>query len=287
MKKIKVNENQFHKLLAGTSSKPFSDINAENIDKGVDTYNSGLLDEELNNLCVIYSQEPHVVTYGNPLSIMMSKSINEGLIKTYPLDNTVSYIKNYFGLDDRQVVVQKVYNNQPHILIRIPAIGDNVEMIKKAMNLCGYYLAAPKDNEIEKDKWIWLQFEAKVEKDISEQLRKEESFLTHFTPYYNVDKILKQGLSPKSKNSILNYPGRIYLMRGSLNKESTKDLGMQLFMNNKSKGNDGKYVLLVIDLSKIPENTPFHFDPNYPYGVYTQSNIRPDAIVEAIPFLFK
>lgn len=164
MKKIKIKEEQLHRLISN-NTKPFSDINVENVEKGVDTYNSGLLDEELNKLCVIYSQEPHVVTYDNPLSIMMLKSINEGLIKTYPLDKTVSYIKNYFGFDDKQVVVQSVYNNQPHILIRIPAIGDNVDVVKKAMDFCGYYLAAPKDNEIEKDKWIWLQFEAKVEEE--------------------------------------------------------------------------------------------------------------------------
>ena len=42
--------------------------------------------------------------------------------------------------------------------------------------------------------------------------------------------------------------------------------------------------LLVIshkyDLDKIPENIPFYADSNYKFGVYTNSNIRPDVIVD-------
>lgn len=48
----------------------------------------------------------------NPLSVKYIKGdipINEGLIKTYPINNTVEYIKRLFGLRDNQLNMAMIY----------------------------------------------------------------------------------------------------------------------------------------------------------------------------------
>lgn len=85
---------------------------------------------------------------------------------------------------------------------------------------------------------------------------------------------------------MFNYPDRIYFVKGSANEEYIKGLAFDLFKANKSKGNDGKYVIITVDLSRISEDVKFYYEPNYVYGVYTRGNILPNCIsnVEEIDF---
>lgn len=250
-----------------------------------------LTENELNNLidkCINetiycdYSQIDKAASYSNPLTIAMfnPKLLEEGLIKTYPIEKTVSYIKSYFNLRDVQIKVLECDSGIEQIMVMVPPIADNIKIMEKAMNYFGYYLAAPKDVNNISGGLVWLQFEPKIQNDISQQLRKEETFIYHITPAYNRGKILKIGFSPRSKNSLFNFPHRVYFIRGSVSDRQIKTIGEQLCNANNSEGNDGSYVLFVIDLNKIPENIPFYFDSNYEYGVYTNSNIKPDAIVD-------
>ena len=221
-----------------------------------------LTENELNNLidkCINetiyydYSQIVKPASYSNPLTIAMfnPKLLEEGLIKTYPIEKTVSYIKSYFNLRDVQIKVLECDSGIEQIMVN---------------NISGGL--------------VWLQFEPKIQNDISQQLRKEETFIYHITPAYNRGKILKIGFSPRSKNSLFNFPHRVYFIRGSVSDRQIKTIGEQLCNANNSEGNDGSYVLFIVDLNKIPENIPFYFDSNYEYGVYTNSNIKPDAIVD-------
>lgn len=101
-------------------------------------------------------------------------------------------------------------------------------------------------------------------------------FLYHVTTDAKVDKILKNGLNPKSSNAMFRYPDRIYL---GLDPEM---LECQLLPNlRKTKGKvnvDATYSILKVDISKIPSKNRFKVDPNYPDGVFTSDNIPPSAI---------
>lgn len=245
--------------------------------------------DELKTVDYRYIVRP--VTFENPLTFgFQNAMLTEGLIHTYPIEKTVSYIKDYFGLIDNQIEVKECNNGGKAILILIQNYENNVEIVEKAMNYCGYFLSAkniPKFNFLVEKNFIYLQFEPKFQDDISLVLRNEETMLRHLTPYYNVDKIKNIGFSPRCKNEMFNYPGRIYFFRGSTEIKSIISLGKQLFLSNKSLGNNGDYALFTLDLNKIDENVSFYIDPNYSKGIFTSDNISPNSIIEIQKIKFR
>ena len=243
--------------------------------------------ELLERQYVDYSFIINPTTYDNPLTYEMAYPINEGLVRTYPIEKTIEYVKNYFKLDDKQIMKIKGYNSDDRIMILIPLINDNLEMVKKAMRLCGYYLAYPKKEGLVNGKWAKLQFEPKFEKDISSELRQKMKKLYHLTPKYNIGKIRNIGFSPRSKNKLFEYPGRIYFFKGNVDKKEVIAMGNALSVNNDKVYNNGEYALLTISLDKVPNDVEFCFDPNYPNGVYTRDNISPNVITDIEYFKFK
>ena len=217
------------------------------------------------------------VTFDNPVSIgLRGAKLEEGLIHTYPIDTTLRYIKEYFGLSDSEIYKGDGENGYERIFVRMYNDGHNKKIMGKAMSLCGYYPAHFTDTL---DGYVVIQYESKHDENISEELRKTERFLTHITPTYNVEKILKNGFSPKSKNYVFNFPDRVYFSVGSTIPQESLELVKMLAFTNASAGNDGKYSVLKVDLTKIPEGVKFFKDQNYKNGVYTTENIRPDCIV--------
>lgn len=226
------------------------------------------------------STKMYLTTFDNPISLYFqehgfdNKLIFEGLCITYPIETTINYIKKYFNINDNHII-----SKENHILIQIPNINNNKQIIKKAFELCGYYQATNgKTKNINNVEWIVLQFEAKFEKDEEKKIRLEEKFLYHLTPSYNEYKILKNGFSPRCRNLMFNYPSRIYFIKGSVGDFHILHLGNQLFKNNISKGNNGKYTLFKIDISKIPKNTKMFLDNNYTHGIFITNNLKPNCI---------
>ena len=249
-------------------------------DKEIKDILSKLSKEDLDKIWIDYSTIRHAANYSNPLTIHMISNIHEGLIHTYPLDKTISYIKSYFGLADWQIMQVLAANGVNHINVIIPNISNNLELMKEAMNLCGYYWGSPKEDTFRPNVLVALQFEVKVEEDKSEQIRNEETALYHLTPCYNRKKIEAIGFSPRCKNELFNYPSRVYFLRGSLDMNEIINIGTQLSNANNSIGNTGDYALFTIDLSAIPNDVKLSLDPNNPYGIYTTSNIKPNVITK-------
>lgn len=160
----------------------------------------------------------------------------------------------------------------------MPIIGDNLEQIKKAFKLCGYYLSSPNERDIIYNNYNLLQFEPEFKKDVSKELRETEHILYHLTPHYNLKKIKHIGFSPRCKNEMFNYPSRIYFIKGSVKYEDIIKIGKELKNNNTSIGNTGEYDLITVDLSMIPKNIKIYSDTNYPYGVFVTDNLKPDII---------
>lgn len=226
-----------------------------------------------------YSTIRKGTTYENPLTIYMFMPVYEGLITTFPIDKTIEYIKDYFDLEDSQIRKSNGANGVERINVTIANRDDNLELMKKAMSYCGYFLGFPKEDKIPQNaKFVELQFEARHQKDISSELRREETTLIHITPKYNLKKIQKIGFSPRCKNEFFDYPGRIYFVRGSVNNQVSKIIAGILSNANMSIGNTGEYVIITVDLTKIPDSIKFYEDPNFPKGLFVNENLKPDII---------
>ena len=66
--------------------------NKEKDNLSVKQFLDSLTSEELEALLINYNDIVHVASYSNPLTIRMGKKLQEGLIRTYPIDKTISYV---------------------------------------------------------------------------------------------------------------------------------------------------------------------------------------------------
>ena len=204
-------------------------------DKELKEFLNSLSEDELDKLCIYYADITHAAGHANPVTISMLNrpKINEGLIRTYPIEKTISYISSYFHLHPRQIIKKiSAKNGISQIHVFVPSIKDNVQVMIDAMRSCGYYLGTPRLENIEPNTWVTLQFEPKIQEDNSEQIRNEENKLYHLTPYCNFGKIKHIGFSPRSKNELFNYPRGVYLLRGSLEDTEIKSIGKNLCAKN-------------------------------------------------------
>ena len=108
------------------------------------------------------------VTFDNPISFSgLNEEINvltEGLIKTYPIEKTVNYVKNYFNLDEKHI---QIIDNC--ICVVIPDVGENINIMKKVLNLCGYY---PATINVYGIYYQTIQFKPKFQKKVENKLEK-------------------------------------------------------------------------------------------------------------------
>ena len=217
-------------------------------------------------------------SFDNPISRSMILPLSEGLIKTYPMEKTIRYIKDYFKLSDDEIYPINAENGREQIAINVPIVGDNLERVEKAFTLCGYYLGYPKKDALKPNTIYELQFEKKYDDDFLKQLRQHESILYHVSPIYYAEKIKHIGLTPRSRNGVFDYPDRTYFIVGSA-KKIIPHVVSELDASLTNKMNNGKYCIITLDLNRIPENVKFYLDPNSKYSVYTYDNISPNVIV--------
>lgn len=131
-----------------------------------------------------------------------------------------------------------------------------------------------------------MQFEPKFQVDYSKFFRSFE-FAYHWTPWYNLDFISKNGLQPKSLNHLFNFPERIYVLTGAASKNEREELGRLLCLANKDPRNNGRYFLLKLDTEKVPTDCRFFFDCNQRNTMWTNDIIPAAAIIEKTLFSFE
>lgn len=223
------------------------------------------------------------------------KYLNEGLIKTYPTDFVKSYIERECQLHPSQIQIYMHESNGVKIpifgiLVTPKATKEFIDLIVKKMNACGYFLS----RNLHKTKYpnvMSLSFEPKFSKNVTYIVRKKCNFLYHMTSSINIDKIIKNGLCPKSKNTIFLYPSRVFCMNGDVLDNNQKSLLRGIkgeknkdVSNQNNPNYDGKYYLLIIDLKKIPSSVKFYADPMSDEAIYTYENIPSSAIVKIEEF---
>lgn len=215
----------------------------------------------------------------NPLAIKYvegKKPINEGLIKTYPINNTVDYVRRLFGLRDNQINV--INKGDIHkILVMYENSEEKRKQMNKAMNLCGYELA--NENTENVHNVIYQMYTQKFSDSLTAELKKRMKYLIHITPLYNKDKILRQGFVPKSKNEIFTYGDEVFFFTQDAPIVHIVDQVYQKDCNIKNKSNNHIYTLFQVSLEKIPNEVKFEIDPNLDFAVRTKDNIPPNTII--------
>lgn len=155
--------------------------------------------------------------------------------------------------------------------------------VKHRMETCGYFLC--KRPQLMASGIVY-QFEPKFSTDITHELVSGK--LYHMTNKIYLKKIMKYGLTPRSKNSSYSYPDRIYLMR-YIDKQVINQLSNvrkareRNIIQGQNPEEKNEYVLLTIDTDRLSDNVRFYADP-MSRGVFTYNNIPPSAIVDIQPF---
>lgn len=191
----------------------------------------------------------------------------EGLIKTYPVDATIDKLKRS-GFEAEKLIQD---NNNVTIIVKYHPYDHT--KIKKIMDIYGWYEQGLYN--ISNKKWIY--FLPKFGLDATEDVYKSDMILYHVTNDYYVNKILKNGLQPRSHKKIeKEQPDRIYLII----KNPVNYKGFLLHLYNKMRKHDKNIkslYVLKIDLSKC-EDKLFYYDNLLTGGVYTHENIPPQCI---------
>jgi hypothetical protein len=127
-----------------------------------------------------------------------------------------------------------------------------------------------------------MEFDPKFASDATGYVRDNMHYLYHSAPNKVVDKILKQGLTPReSVKGLFQYDGRVYLMMGDYLNEDQIEILNNVVNYHKKMGKDeynNGYSILRIDLDKVPEDVKFYIDAAALDAVYTRNTIPPQAI---------
>jgi hypothetical protein len=130
-------------------------------------------------------------------------------------------------------------------------------------------------------KWVEINYESKIGDEVSSKSGKAY----HVTPDIYIQRIKKEGLTPRSESKMSDHPERIYLF---LNPDDTfKKMARSLWHSSQDKRKIKKYYVLEIDMTQLP-NHAFYTDPESVFafiGIYTLQGIPPSAIkvIETIP----
>ena len=176
-------------------------------------------------------------------------------------------------------------------------IGNNAEIINDIIHdcdACGWYLSEGKyylrnglkqeiqvkncnslnfnDEKLLKEPLV-LTFRAKFNAEYKKA--SVPRYLYHIAPTRVLDKILKQGITPRNNGRIASHPERVYLFIDY--PHNWQEIADNFRKTNKEE----EYVLLKIDKSKINGEVKFYYDSNIMLdnpAVYTYEPIPPSAI---------
>ena len=257
------------------------------IKKSVDSYlkkrklqnNSGRINGSIPDISDFVSK----ICYDNFDFVKNQKyDLNEGLIHTYDVDKVKNIVCIKFNLVPDQFRIENRGGDESLVKLVFILLDKDVSKnvigdIKHFMSTCGYFLAYPQEiyEEI-----IVLIFEPRFSENIFTEIKEKYNYLFHATPTIYVNKILKNGLIPKNKNTLFLYPDRTFCMKGDV--LTNNDIGLlknvQMQRGKTVKYDNNEYTILKIDISMLPENMKMYTDPMAKGAIFTYDNIPPSAI---------
>lgn len=237
----------------------------------------------------------YIKTFNNINSFDEDNSmIDEGLIKTYPIDKSINYIVRKYGLRNNQVQIEPINNGIIAVELICVILPKSIDAntlgnIKHDLRTCGYFINQT-PIPIPNTDFLVFPFEPKFNTDISNMVSQNYQYLYHSAPKIYADKIVRNGLIPKAKNSLFLYPDRTFLMVGD--KLTQKQMNVlknvqdkrntQVNLNNPKEKKE--YILITIEVSKLPTDIKFYCDPMANGAIFTYDNIPSNAIVKIEPF---
>lgn len=213
--------------------------------------------------------------------------LNEGLIKTWPIEKTVSVLKRA-GIECDQYNDMNVFN----ILVHTDD-AKNIKTVNQALTLANnlgwfpsyvYYIR--NDVIVFKNKYelsifkktapqydsVMIRFEAKYDVIVETIPR----YLYHVTSNDRAIKIMSVGLLPKSNSITSSHPPRVYLSKSATDAERMVNRNPNFW----AKSRDGKFTILEIDTNKIPSYFKIYRDPNALGHAYFTLNTIPKNAIE-------
>lgn len=214
--------------------------------------------------------------------------INEGLIVTHPLNKSVEIIErqNYSVI----LIENERYKNR--FFVEFDNRVHSITELFKLTNNLGWYCAKI---QISDEPWksgvkftlsnlkmstyntglCLLLFEPKYNLELNVN---DYPYLYHFTHDYNIEKILKFGLTPKTQNKTANHPERIYF---TFTVKSAEKFGKNIINrhnpNKKIQSNVGYIIGIKTDL--LNPNVKIYQDPHfYNEGCFTLNSINPNCL---------
>ena len=222
--------------------------------------------------------------YGGRFMGNNGQIINEDINSTLSIDETKNEIQSKFKFKDWQFTTQMGANGI-ELIVLYPGIFKNTSLIKSAMEACGWSVSTKGWAVFNHMLWRAISFDPMFQDDIYNEALKH-NFLYHWTPLYNYEQIMKEGLKPRSENKLFDYPDRLHLLKGNTPQDEILKIGNLLYQNNKNKKNNGQYVLLQIKVSML-NNVEIFYDPRYEWGYYVKNNIPSNIIKPLFGFDFK
>ena len=284
---VKLTEQELHNIIKETVQVILKDKTIKT-DFNINSIDISKIDIELLKQAYIDLRlVPSITAYGDILSDKLN--IKESFGDIQPPDTIVNRIIQKYNIPPQLVIKREAFN-KVYIYIITAIIGENDKIIEDDMKKMGYFLGHKGDvQEIQGMSFQVLQFEpySQIQNDETFNVKNRYKHLYHWTPEYYLNDILQKGLIPNHQNKMFNYPHRIYLMKGDSNLYEMKNLGQQLCFVNTDQRNNGKYILLKINLCDIDDSVHFYYDSNSEIGVYTEQEIPSNAINVIDNFIFK
>lgn len=223
--------------------------------------------------------------FGDKIMFNGGEVITEEAESTTPIEEMKDIIKKKFHFRDWQFAVENGDNNIK-LIVLYPGILRNSNIIKKTMESYGWYPST--SGFAYKGFMIWkvISFDPMFQDTITDEA-KQGGVLYHWSPSYNYENIMLNGLMPKSENNKFDYPERLHLLKSNIPYKEMFEIGYNLYKINKDKRNNGEYILFSINVSNLPNNIDFFYDPRYEYGYYTKQSILPQYITPKITYDFK
>lgn len=238
--------------------------------------------DELKSITCIEEYMPRLSPSNPKVHLEYMYRINEGLITSYDARRVVNIVRRKFNLDPDRAFNYVYESNGKYtdmIFILMYKNSDNnlIGSLKHILNTCGYFLT--KDEKYYND-CILYQFEPKFGNDVTDEIMEKYKFLFHATPFVNLTKIMKIGLIPKSKSTSFFYPDRVHCMIGNhLTDEQLAALkDVQKDRARTDIQDNNQYIILRVDVKKLPKNMVFFIDPKMKDAIYTYDTIPPEAI---------
>lgn len=218
--------------------------------------------------------------FGNPLMKVDGKYVARQPKYGLSMDEVIHTIKETYNLDDWQIIKRK---NQ--ISFIIADIDKNKTFIECDMKYLGYFLSFSEPIHIHEMHWLKMRFEPRTQEDESHRI-KQYGLLLHMSPTGNTEHIMKEGITPQSKNKYFKYPNRVYLFKGDIEYRFLKRFGRGMARAN-GLPDSNAYTVFEVDTEKLPDDIKFYEDPNLDEGVYTEHTIPPSAIISHYNIYFE